>query len=116
MRAKSTGEPGWLWRRLFLFAVVIFACWRLVELEGGIDSRLNETIAWGWLMIISVMALGYTGLATAQDIAAIWATRSGLPYSPASSPIAADVAAASTVTTAVVVDKPAPTEPGSAPG
>jgi hypothetical protein len=60
-----------------------FACWRLVALESASDTRVNETIAWGWILLVASVALGYLGFATAQDIAAIFATRSGTPYAPA---------------------------------
>lgn len=94
MEAKATGEPGWKWRRLAIFPVVAFACWRLMMMESAPDTRLNDTIAFGWQVLIVVLVGGFTGFATLQDIAAIWATRSALPYSPASSPIDPAVATA----------------------
>jgi hypothetical protein len=84
--AKKSGEPGWSWRKALIFPVVIFACWRLMELESAADTRVNDSLAFGWQILLAVLVLGYTGFATIQDIAAIWATRSGLPYSPTSSP------------------------------
>ena len=92
--AKDTGEPGWKWRRAIIFPVIAFACWRLMMMEGAADTRVNDTIAWGWQLLIAVLVLAYTGLATLQDIAAIWTTRSALPYTPASSPVSPDLAAA----------------------
>lgn len=62
------------------FAVMGFAAWQLHRLTSMPDTRVNETIAWGWQVLMSVLALGYTGFATAQDIAAIWTTRSAAPY------------------------------------
>lgn len=84
--AKKNGEPGWGWRRLIVFPVVAFAAWRMVALEGALDTRVNDTLAFGYMSLILVLIVTYAGLATAQDIVAILATRSGLPYSPASSP------------------------------
>jgi hypothetical protein len=98
--AKPSGEPGWKWRRLAIFPVVAFACWRLMMMENAPDTRLNDTIAWGWNLLIIVLVGGYTGFATAQDIVAFLTTRSALPYSPASSPVDPAVVAA---------------EPGAAP-
>lgn len=80
--AKGTGEPGWFWRRIMIFWLIGFACWRLMMMEGGADTRLNDSLTWGWFLLLFVLALLYTGLATVQDIVAIWRTRSGLPYNP----------------------------------
>lgn len=52
------------------------------------DTRVNETIAWGMVLNVIASVLFYTGFATAQDITAIYATRTGLPY--ASPPVAVD--------------------------
>jgi hypothetical protein len=84
--AKPTGEPGWNWRKAIIFPAVIWCFYCLKMLEGGVDTRLNGDLAWGYQMLVMVLILGFTGLATVQDIAAIWATKSGLPYSPQSSP------------------------------
>lgn len=78
--ARSSGEPGWKWRRLIIFPVVGWACWQLMLLINAPDTRVNETIAAGWMLLICVLVLGYTGFATIQDIAAIWRTGTGLPY------------------------------------
>lgn len=88
--ARPTGEPGWKWRRFAIFPVVAFACWRLAAMENAPDTEVNQTIAWGWMLLISVLVLGYTGFATIQDIAAIWRTRSGLPYAPEQQPSATE--------------------------
>ncbi|MBB3772010.1 hypothetical protein FHS55_002619 [Angulomicrobium tetraedrale] len=47
---------------------------------------MNDTMAFGYMVLIAVLILGYSGFATAQDVAAIWATRSGLPYAPTAYP------------------------------
>lgn len=86
--AKKSGEPGWKWRRAIIFPVVGYACWQLHLLVGAQDTRVNETIAYGWMLLICVLILGYTGFATIQDIAAIWKTGTGLPY--ATPPVAID--------------------------
>lgn len=86
--AKRSGEPGWSWRRAAIFPLISFACWRLMMMENAPDTMVNQTIAWGWIMMIVSLVFFYTGFATAQDIAAIMATRTGLPY--ASPPIAVD--------------------------
>lgn len=101
------GEPSWKWRRLMTFAVMIFAGWQLHRLTSMPDTRVNETIAWGWQVLMSVLAIGYTGFATAQDIAAIWTTRSGLPYADPPSP----PTPSPDPTTVVVVADPKPEKP-----
>lgn len=76
----KSGEPIWFWRRTVLFVVVGFCMvmlWRMVDVP---DTRVNDTIAWGLIMVLAALVLGYQGFATAQDIAAIMATRSGRPY------------------------------------
>lgn len=80
MAKKNEGEPSWRYRRIMIYAVLIWAAYQLHLLINAPDSRVNETIAWGWQVIIMVVVLGYTGLATAQDIAAILTTRTGRPY------------------------------------
>ncbi len=77
----KSGEPAWFWRRLIIFATTIWSFIQLSILVNGPDTRVNDTIAFGLLMLISVLVLGYTGLATAQDIAAMWTTRTSRPYS-----------------------------------
>jgi D-alanyl-lipoteichoic acid acyltransferase DltB (MBOAT superfamily) len=79
---KATGEPGWTWRRAIIFPVVIYACWQLRLLIDAPDTRVNERLADGWMILIAVLVLGYTGFATVQDVAAIWRTGTGLPYAP----------------------------------
>ena len=86
--AKHSGEPGWQWRRIFIFPNVAISFWFLYILIGAQDSRVNDTIAWGLILNIISSVAFYTGFATAQDIAAIMATRTGLPY--ASPPVAVD--------------------------
>jgi len=83
---KRSGEPGWSWRRAAIFPLIMFACWRLMAMENAPDTMVNQTIAWGWIVMIISLVFFYTGFATAQDIAAILATRTGLPY--ASPPVA----------------------------
>lgn len=79
-RHQRKGEPTWSWRRSVIFPLVIFACFRLAYMEDAPDTRVNETIAWIWGVVIISCIFFYTGFASAQDIAAIMATRSGLPY------------------------------------
>jgi hypothetical protein len=83
---KKTGEPSWGWRRGLVIVAVLFCFWQLIGLRSAADTRVNETLAAGYLTLTAVLVLTYSGLATAQDIAAIFATRSALPYSPRSSP------------------------------
>lgn len=78
---QKSGEPSWKWRRILIYVVLAWACYQLYILIDGEDSRLNETIAWGWQLIIMILVTGYTGFATAQDIAAIYTTRTARPYS-----------------------------------
>jgi hypothetical protein len=86
--AKSSGEPGWSWRRVVIFPNVIGSFWIVYVLINGPDTRVNETIAWGMVLNIITSVFFYTGFATAQDIVAIFATRTGLPY--ANPPVAID--------------------------
>ena len=79
---RHPGEPSWKWRRWVIFPLTVYGCVELHLLIGAADTRVNETIAWGWFMLIGVLVLGYTGFATAQDIAAIMATRNATPYAP----------------------------------
>lgn len=76
----GAGHPSWVWRRLLIFTTVGWSFVQLYLLVNGPDTRVNDTIAFGLLMLISVLVTGYTGLATAQDIAAIWTTRTARPY------------------------------------
>jgi bacteriorhodopsin len=78
--AKKTGEPGWSWRKAAIFPNVAVSFWLIYLMISGPDTRVNETIAWGLIINIISSLFFYTGFATAQDIAAILATRSGLPY------------------------------------
>lgn len=84
--AKPTGEPGWAWRRAVIFPNIAISFWLLDKITGLPSSPVNETIAWGLIVNIICSVMFYAGFAAAQDIAAIFATRSGLPYSPQSSP------------------------------
>jgi hypothetical protein len=79
-RRRGEGSPGWSWRRALVLPLIVYACYRLSMMEMAADTRVNETIAWGWIVIIISCVFFYTGFASAQDIAAILATRSGLPY------------------------------------
>lgn len=85
-KPKKNGEPGWAWRRLIVFPAVGFIFWQLTTLPSAADTRVNDTLAFGYMVLAAVLILGYAGLATAQDIAAIFATRSGLPYAPEQQP------------------------------
>lgn len=80
MAVGKSGAPGWKWRRLIIFPVVGYACWQLMLLINAPDTKVNETIAYGWLFLIGVLVLAYTGFATVQDVFAIWRTGTGLPY------------------------------------
>jgi hypothetical protein len=77
--AKS-GKPAWGWRRLIIFPVVTWGCYQLMLMINAPDTRVNEMIAYGWLVLIGILILGYTGFATVQDVIAIWRTGTGLPY------------------------------------
>jgi hypothetical protein len=86
MAGKKNGEPSWRYRRLAIYAVTIWGCFQLWLLVDSQDTRVNETIAWGWQVMILALVLGYTGFATVQDMTAIWRTRSGKPYSQDAAP------------------------------
>lgn len=105
---EKTGEPSWRYRRLAIFLVSIWACYQLAELVDAADSRLNETIAWGWQLILIALVLGYTGFASIQDIVAIYTTRSGRPYSPDIQQLPPDPVVPDTVTVVNNVPPPDP--------
>lgn len=79
-KSKKSGEARWVWRRVIIFPVVGWGCYQLSVLINAPDTRVNETIAYGWMMLIGILVLGYTGFATAQDVAAIWRTGRAQPY------------------------------------
>lgn len=80
------GMPSWRWRRFFTIGSLIFVAWQLASLRYAPDTRVNDTLAWGYIVLFATIVLTYSGLATAQDVTAILTTKSGLPYSPQSSP------------------------------
>ena len=80
MSGNRKGEPSWRYRRIVIYAVTLWACYQLFILIDAQDTRLNETLAWGWQVLIMVLVLGYTGFATVQDVMAIWRVRSARPY------------------------------------
>lgn len=80
MAGTKKGEPSWFYRRIAIYAVTIWGCYQLYIMIDAQDTRLNETIAWGWQVLIMVLVLGYVGFATVQDITAIWRVRSARPY------------------------------------
>ncbi|TDT94934.1 hypothetical protein DFO45_2692 [Azorhizobium sp. AG788] len=82
MAAHPSGEPSWRWRRLVIFSVVGVAIWRLIVLEDNPDTTINLELVRGWLILVGLLVLGYTGLATVQDLLAMWRTGSALPYAP----------------------------------
>jgi len=86
MTAKKTGEPGWAWRRSVLIGIIVVSFLLLWFIINGPDSRVNESVAWGLIVTIISSGLIYAGFATVQDVVAIIATKSALPYSPQSSP------------------------------
>ena len=80
MSGNKKGEPSWRYRRIVIYTVTLWACYQLFLLIDSQDTRVNETIAWGWQVLIMVLVLGYTGFATVQDVMAIWRVRSAHPY------------------------------------
>lgn len=78
--AKKTGEPGWLWRRSITIVIILFSLAMILFMKDAADTLVNRTIVESVFMLVTVFGLGYTGLATVQDVAAIWRTKSGLPY------------------------------------
>jgi hypothetical protein len=79
---KAPGEPSWYWRRITLFVVCGWCMVMLWRLVGAEDSEVHEAMVSGLLMLLGALMLGYQGFATAQDVAAIMATKSGTPYVP----------------------------------
>lgn len=83
MAKDRNGEPSWLWRRAMAYIIVGF-CFLIIPGLGWLpqiaDTRVNETIVEGAFWLVGMVFLSYGGLATAQDIAAIWRMRTGRPY------------------------------------
>lgn len=80
--ARVPGEPSWKWRRIVIFATCAYCAAMLLYMVNEEDTRVNESIAFSLATLLGVIIVGYTGFATAQDIAAIMATKSGTPYAP----------------------------------
>lgn len=85
-RKPPEGMPSWRWRRFFTLGSLVFICWQLVSMRYAPDTRVNDTLAWGYIILFATIVMTYSGLATVQDVTAMLATKSGLPYSPQSSP------------------------------
>ena len=84
--AQPSGEPGWAWRRAALLGIIVLSFVLLWVIIGKPDNRVNESVAWGLITLIFGAGMIYAGFATVQDVVAIIVTKSGLPYSPKSSP------------------------------
>lgn len=78
--AYKSGEPSWRWRRYIIIGVIVFSLYEIYDMKDAADTMLNRSIVEAVFMLALAFGMGYTGLATAQDIAAIWRTKSGLPY------------------------------------
>lgn len=78
--AYRSGEPSWRWRRYIVIAVIAFSLYTLWDMKDAIDTMVNRSIVESAFLLAMAFGLGYTGLATVQDVAAIWRTKSGLPY------------------------------------
>lgn len=78
--ATETGEPSWKWRRIMVFLVTGFACALLWHMVNAPDTTVNQTIAYGLIFLIAAVVFFYTGMATAQDVVAMWTTKSATPY------------------------------------
>lgn len=76
----TTGEPSWRWRRIAFFLVLLFSLTMLWRLVGHDDTALNYAIATGLIWLAAALVLIYTGFATAQDLLAIFVTKTGRPY------------------------------------
>lgn len=79
MKRKS-GEPTWKWRRSLAIAVVVFGLYMLWDLRDAADTMVNRSIVDSAFLLVTLFGLGYSGLATTQDVIAIWRTKSALPY------------------------------------
>lgn len=121
IKRSGEGSPGWWWRRSVVIPLIVYACYRLTMLELAADTRVNESLAWWWGVIIISNVFFYTGFATAQDIAAIMATRSGMPYDPSAAPpqyyqrtetvAPVDPSQPATTTTTTTTQQPLPVDP-----
>ncbi len=79
-KSPKNGEPGWFYRRIFVYTLTGFSCWQLNGLLTATSSALTEALVYGWFGILATLVITYTGFATVQDLLAIWATKSGTPY------------------------------------
>lgn len=78
MAARKNGEPSWRWRRTMAFAIAGFCCWIIASIEA--DTKVNEIKVTGAFWLLGTVFLLYGGFATAQDVSAILAARTGRPY------------------------------------
>lgn len=105
--SQTTGEPSWRYRRIVIFAIILFCFWRLIALHDASDTALNYGLMLGYSWLLGLTALYYVGFATAQDLVAMVVAWSGRPYAP---PVG-KVETTETRTTVVDPDPP----PGYAP-
>ncbi|WP_454287275.1 hypothetical protein [Rhizobium arsenicireducens] len=78
--AYKTGEPSWTWRRLLVAVVISVSFSLIVGIKDAADTMINRTIVEGAFFLVMAFGLSYLGIPAAQDMIAIWRTKSGLPY------------------------------------
>lgn len=115
---EVTGEPSFRWRRISFFGIVGYCLLMmpLLSLLPPLDDN-DVKIAQGLLDLAGFAFLTYAGGAGAQDIVAMWTTRSARPY--AANPPSVDPAppAPNVVVTdrATVVGAPVNVQPDHVP-
>lgn len=103
---QVTGEASWRWRRIMAFLIVGFCFYVVYRLIDSADTQVNQAIVGSAFWLLFAVYLLYGGFATAQDITAIIATKSGRPYADPSA-----IPAPDTVSRAVTDDPTKPVGP-----
>lgn len=89
---KHTGEPRWAIRRLIVLPTVVWSAW---EVHTVINDPMTEPdtkrlLAKYLIYLLAFCVATFSGLATVQDIIAIWRTGTGRPYANPAVSVAAD--------------------------
>ena len=66
-RRRAAGEPQWFFRRLVAIGAMAFSGWRLVMLESAPDTRVNETLAFGWHVLFAAVVTPLAGAAAIRN-------------------------------------------------
>jgi hypothetical protein len=91
---KHTGEPRWAIRRLIVLPTVVWAAWEVhtVINDPTTEPDTKKMLAKYLVYLLAFCVATFSGLATIQDIIAIWRTGTGRPYAVPAVSVAADSA------------------------